>query len=144
MTLQKLWDGLQAAVTTHSTLTAVLVYLLLNVIEISPVKVQPLSWLFKGLKTALVGTLEARVTAMESKNDLEVAKIARARIQRFSDECYNGVRHSQQHFEQVFDDIKSYESYCKDHPDFENHKTVEAVSIIKDTYHRCMQNHSFL
>ena len=43
MTLQKLLDGLQAAVTTHSTLTLVLVYLLLNLVEIAPIKVQPLS-----------------------------------------------------------------------------------------------------
>lgn len=45
MTLQKLLDGLRAAVTTHSTLTLVLVYIALNLIEISPVKVQPLSWM---------------------------------------------------------------------------------------------------
>ena len=144
MTLQKLLDGLRAAVTTHSTLTLVLVYIALNLIEISPIKVQPLSWVFKGLRKALVGALETRVTAMEAKNDLEFAKIARARIQRFSDECYNSVKHSKEHFEQVFDDVKSYETYCKAHPEFENHKTVEAVEIIKNAYHKCLQEHKFL
>ena len=144
MTLQKLLDGLRAAATTHSTLTLVLVYIALNLIEISPVKVQPLSWVFKGLRKALVGALEARVTAMEAKNDLEFAKISRARIQRFSDECYNSVKHSKEHFEQIFDDVKSYETYCKAHPEFENHKTVEAVEIIKNAYHKCLQERKFL
>ena len=55
MTIQKLLDGLQAAVTTHSTLTLVLIYLMLNLIEISPIKVHPLSWIFRGLRKALVG-----------------------------------------------------------------------------------------
>lgn len=146
MTLQKLWDGLHAAVTTHSTITVVLIYLLLNVIEISPVKVQPLSWIFKGLKKALVGTLEARVTAMEYKNDLEFAKIARARIQRFADELYyrTDLSHSRQHFEQIFDDINAYDAYCESHPQFANHKTIEATNIIKSTYHKCLEDHSFL
>lgn len=144
MTLQKLLDGLQAAVTTHSTLTLVLVYLLLNLVEIAPIKVQPLSWVFRGLRKALVGSLEERMSRIEAKNDLEFAKISRARIQRFSDECYNKVKHSREHFEQIFDDVKSYENYCKAHPEFENHKTVEAVGIIKSTYHRCLQEHSFL
>lgn len=146
MTLQKLWDGLHAAVTTHSTITVVLIYLLLNVIEISPVKVQPLSWIFKGLKKALVGTLEARVTAMEYKNDLEFAKIARARIQRFADELYyrTDLSHLRQHFEQIFDDINAYDAYCESHPQFANHKTIEATNIIKNTYHKCLEDHSFL
>ena len=126
MTLQKLLDGLQAAVTTHSTLTLVLIYLTLNLIEISPIKVQPLSWVFKGLRKALVGSLEERMGRIEAKNDLEFAKISRARIQRFSDECYNSVKHS------------------KAHPEFKNHKTVEAVEIIKNAYHKCLQERKFL
>ena len=145
MTLQKLLDGLQAAVTTHSTLTLVLVYIALNLIEISPVKVQPLSWVFKGLRKALVGALEARVTAMEAKNDLEFAKIARARIQRFADELYyrTDLSHARQHFEQVFDDINACNAYCESHQQFENHKTIEATNIIKNTYHKCLENHIF-
>ena len=81
---------------------------------------------------------------IEAKNDLEFAKISRARIQRFSDECYNSVKHSKEHFEQIFDDVKSYEMYCKAHPEFKNHKTVEAVEIIKNAYHKCLQEHKFL
>ena len=139
MTIQKLLDGLQAAVTTHSTLTLVLIYLMLNLIEISPIKVHPLSWIFRGLRKALVGSLEERMSRIEAKNDLEFAKISRARIQRFSDECYNSVKHSKEHFEQVFDDAKSYEMYCKAHPEFENHKTVEAVSNL----YPCASSRSF-
>ena len=70
MTLQKLLDGLQAAVTTHSTLTLVLVYITLNLIEISPIKVQPLSWVFKGLRKALIGSLEERMGRIEATSIL--------------------------------------------------------------------------
>lgn len=144
MTIQKLLDGAQVIVKEHGMLTFVLVYLLLNVIEVSPIKVSPLTWAFKGLRKALIGSLEARVTAMEAKNDLEFAKIARARVQRFADECYNDVHHSQQHFEQILDDVKAYETYCDSHKGFKNHKTGEAISIIEDTYHKCFEKHSFL
>ena len=60
MTIQKLLDGLQAAVTTHSTLTLVLIYLALNLIEISPIKVHPLdiSRLAKGARWLVRGTHE--------------------------------------------------------------------------------------
>ena len=40
--------------------------------------------------------------------------------------------------------MKSYEIYCKAHPEFENHKTVEAVEIIKNAYHKCLQERKFL
>lgn len=50
------------------------------------------------------------------------AMACRYRIIRFDDEMTNGIEHSDDHCDQILDDIDTYDAYCSAHPDYKNHK----------------------
>ena len=51
---------------------------------------------------------------------------------------------SDQHFDQIIEDIDTYENYCSDHPHFPNGKAVHSISNIRKIYDKCSDEHSFL
>ena len=71
-------------------------------------------------------------------------RVRRIRILRFSDEIRRNVKHSQESFDQTLSDITKYEQYCKDHPEFENKKTVLANKRISEAYDKCVEDNDFL
>lgn len=93
---------------------------------------------------AKLDKIDERMDRMEAESEEREAKLARIRILRFGDECSHDVRHSREHFEQVIEDVDSYETYCRDHPNFKNNKAALTIRIIKDTYQRRLLNNDFL
>lgn len=74
----------------------------------------------------------------------EKAKQARMRILRFYDELCEGNDHSESYFEDILDDCKFYEDYCREHKEFQNHRGAAAIDFIDQTYRRLKQNGGFL
>ena len=72
------------------------------------------------------------------------AKQARRRIIAFSDECRRGTRHSEEHFDNVLEDVDAYETYCNTHPTFANRKAVQSIRFIVDVYDRCKRTNDFI
>ncbi|MBQ5889739.1 MAG: hypothetical protein IIW73_02150 [Clostridia bacterium] len=72
------------------------------------------------------------------------AKQARRRIIDFSDECRRGTRHSEEHFDNVLEDIDAYEKYCAAHPQFENRKAVQSIRFIVEIYDECKRKNDFI
>lgn len=85
-------------------------------------------------------TLAAHIAA-DAEGD---AKQARRRIIDFSDECRRGTLHSIEHFDNVLEDIDTYEKYCADHPKFENRKAVQSIQSILDIYEECKRENKFI
>lgn len=122
-----------------------------TLIQISPIRVDPWTWLARKIGRAINGEVIDRMTQMEKRLDkMEAdteerdAKNARTRILRFGDECRRNVRHSQEHFDQVIEDIDNYEEYCAQHPDFKNNKAALTSARIKEAYQRCQKENDFL
>ena len=120
-------------------------------IEITPVKINPVSkflaWLgrkINGEVISKVDKLEDQITTMQKVNDEQEAINCRYRILRFGDEVKHGTRHSQEHFEQILADIDAYEIFCKDHKDFKNNKTRVTTERILDVYRECVETDDFL
>ena len=88
--------------------------------------------------------LEKRLDKMEADSAEREAQHTRIRILRFGDECSHDIRHSREHFEQVIEDVDTYETYCRDHPGFKNNKAALTIQIIKDTYQRRLVNNDFI
>ena len=88
--------------------------------------------------------IEKRIDKMQEDQAEEKAKRARARIIRFSDECKNKVKHSEEMFNDSLADITEYNNYCKEHPLFENEKTVASEAFIKQIYNQCLVENDFL
>lgn len=62
------------------------------------------------------------------------AQDARYRILRFYDEVCEGRNHSESHFEDILDDIDSYEKFCDSHKDFHNTRGHAAMLHIQKVY----------
>lgn len=64
------------------------------------------------------------------------AVLARTHILRFNDELYNGLHHTREYFDQIIDDIKIYEKFCKENPEFTNGRTEQAARFVRNEYER--------
>ena len=79
-----------------------------------------------------------------AENAEQDALQARRRIIDFSDECRRGTRHSEEHFDNVLDDITMYERYCDEHPKFKNRKAESSTRFIIDIYDQTKRNNDFI
>lgn len=77
----------------------------------------------------------------ESEN---MAKQCRVRILQFWDECCEGRQFSENHYEDILEDIDCYEAFCASHPDFHNNKGKMAMQGIKDLYQKKKLTNAFL
>lgn len=114
-----------------------LLFLILTLIQITPLKINPWSAILKVIGKALT------VDVLD-KLDENSASTCRYRLIRFDDELRHDVKHTQEHFDQILDDITTYENYCKEHPLYPNSKAVLAIENIKETYSKCRKENSFL
>ena len=152
MGVQKLIETLSTVSVGQALTGGVTVVALVSVfIEITPVKINPVSkflaWLGRKINSeviAKVDRLETEVQAMRKADGEQEAINCRYRILRFGDEVKHGTRHSQEHFEQILADIDAYEIYCKDHKDFKNNKTKVTTERILDVYRKCVETDDFL
>ena len=92
----------------------------------------------------LVNILSKEVDTLKKDEELERARQARQRILRFNDEILFNKRHSKEHFDEILDDIDTYEEYCRTHEDYENNKAVLAIATIREVYRDCLKTHDFL
>lgn len=123
------------------------------VIQISPIKVNPWSWIARKIGNAInhdinekVDKLASKVDKLQNSVDENAAKFAREKILEFGDDLiYQPERkHSKDRFDDVVQHITEYDSYCTDHPEFKNHMTESTTKLILSTYEKCMAEHSFL
>jgi len=87
--------------------------------------------------------LRKQVEGIGDRVDRNAAVLARTHILRFNDELINGVQHSQEYFRQQLQDIDTYESYCRKHPDFQNSYALMAIDNIRSTYRKLMEKGEF-
>lgn len=124
---------------------------LTTLVEISPIKFNPWTWIIRALGRALNHDTNEKVDKLTvdiSKLRLEMqerdAIDARIRILRFGDECRLGVQHSKDYFDQIEMDITTYENYCKEHPEFKNNMTSLTIAHINKIFARCLDKNDFL
>lgn len=130
---------------------SLVVVALLSLIQITPIKVNPWSALFKWFGRMINGELSDKIDALsdkvdklEKKEDERDAVNKRVRILRFEDELQRDQRHTKDSFDQVLSDITGYNQYCDAHPSFRNDQTAATVAHIRKVYDARLENHDFL
>lgn len=120
-------------------------------IEIIPIKINPWTWLARRIGKAILGDVTDQLSGISEqlKSHIEEdardkAKRLRGRILRFSDELLQGERHSQEHFNEILEDITEYNRYCSTHPDFPNDKAAISIGHIENVYRARLENNDFL
>ena len=128
-----------------------LTLVLMTLIQITPIKINPWSWLGKIIGRAIngevldkVNTLAEDVRELKNEDAEQWASLSRSHILRFGDELLHGVVHSKEHFDQILLDISKYEAYCDEHPEYKNNIANATIKQIKNTYQRCLEENKFL
>lgn len=128
-----------------------IILVLMTVIQITPIKLNPWSWLGKCVGRAInrevldeVKALKEDVKNNKADDDEQWASLSRTHILRFGDELLHGQAHSKEHFDQVLRDISKYEQYCETHPDYLNGVACATIKVIKKTYQQCLEDNTFL
>lgn len=131
---------------------------LLSLLEVSKIKINPWTWLARKFGNAInhdiserindvndkISDLESSINEIKDQQGVDRAVTWRIRILRFNEELLRNQRHSKESFDQVMDDITSYNFYCHEHPNFENAKAVMAIQNIRKAYQKCMDDRDFL
>lgn len=118
------------------------------IIQITPIKWNPYSWIAKKIGSALNHDLIKKIEMTDKKvddiantlnthiveNERERIMDIRNRILAFSDDIRNGVNHSKERYDQILNEILRYNNYCADHPDFPNAAAIHAIAFIEEEY----------
>ena len=83
--------------------------------------------------------LSKEVKGVSERLEEHRAVLARTHILRFADEL-TVRKHSKEYFEQQLQDIKTYETYCFNHPNFQNEMAQMSVDFIREEYRRLYLN----
>lgn len=123
------------------------------IIQISPIKLNPWSWIARKVGKAInhdiikkVEDIATDVKDLRTVVDRNAAEMAREKILEFGDDLIYQPdrRHSKDRFDNVVSHITKYNIYCQENPDFKNHMTETTTKLILDTYEMCMREHKFL
>lgn len=85
-------------------------------------------------------TLDRHIES-DAEND---ARQARRRIIVFADECRRKVKHSEEHFDNVLEDITFYRQYCDTHPKFKNEKAEQSIAFVLEVSAACNRNNDYI
>ena len=128
-----------------------IILVLMTVIQITPIKLNPWSWLGRCIGRAINGevlnevkSLQEDVKRNKADDDEQWASLSRSHILRFGDELLHGCAHSKEHFDQILLDISKYEKYCEAHPEYLNNIAHATIKQIKKTYQQCLDDNNFL
>lgn len=91
-----------------------------------------------------IDDVEVKLNNHISEEELVNAKQMRIRILRFNDELCRGTSFSENHYEDILEDIDSYEKFCNTHTDYHNGKGQIAMENIRKEYKEHMLHRDFL
>lgn len=118
--------------------------ILMTLVQITPVKIDPWSWLAKTVGKALNADITAKLEAHIIMDDRRTADMHRTRILHFNNELLRDLPHTKEEFIEVLAEIDAYEAYCREHPDYPNNRAKLAIENIQETYKERLRKHDFL
>ena len=91
-----------------------------------------------------IDELDKKLDAHIKTEEDDKMRQARLRIIRFNDELVEGRPHSESYFEDILDDVDTYEAYCSAHSDFKNNRGGAAMKNVKEVYEKVKRKGGFL
>ena len=133
-------------------------FLVLTFVQITPIKVNPWSWLAKKFGRAINNEVLKEIADIKKEqretqeklekhihdDDERDACMHRQRILRFNIELMRGEDFTHECFTDMLLDIDEYEKFCEVHPGYKNNRAVMAIANIKRVYQDHEENGGFL
>lgn len=126
-----------------------------GLIQISPIKLNPFSWIAKKVGNALnvdvitqldeqkkaISELEKKLDDHVKENEREKIDECRRRILIFNDKVISEeATVTRERYDSILEDIDMYTEYCRTHPDYPNSKAELSIKSLKEDYlHRYSQ-----
>lgn len=118
-----------------------------TVIQISPLKIDPWSWIGKQIRQLIFGEsindLDKEIKSL--KKDLLEEKVSSRRWQilNFSNSCIRGVLHTKEEWDHCLVDLEWYEDYCAKN-NIPNGVMKECTKYLRHRYQEHLKNEDFL
>lgn len=139
-------DYLKEILTTPS----VIIFGVITLIEVVPIKINPWHAIFKWIGKAINGDLQKKVTEIktdvtELKKDYEFKKAddMRWEILNFANTCRQGARHSKDEWRHVMDQLAKYEDYTEA-KGITNGVIEEDSKYLRELYHDRNSSNDFI
>lgn len=127
-----------------------LVVLILTIVQITPIKINPWSFIFKwiGEKTTghlsqKIDTLQAEINIVKREFELKNANDWRWDILDFFNSARNGRPHSKEEWDHAIDQVKKYERHVEIHG-IDNGVLEEASKWLRSEYQKHLVENDFL
>lgn len=88
--------------------------------------------------------LEDRIQNMSKQIEYDKADQSRNKILQYGDQIRRKIAHSEQSYNQILQDIDNYLEYCSKHPTYQNNKAGDSIRLIRQAYHKCKLENSFI
>ena len=114
-----------------------------GLVEITPIKINPLSWLLKWVGSKVNGEMLKRIDKLEANVDTNEMDRIRWEVLDFANSCRNGRRHTQDEFEHIITLVKKYEALLEKLGRENGVFEMEYKYIVK-LYEKCQQENDFI
>lgn len=115
----------------------------MTIFQISPIKINPWSWIMRNIRKVLVGDLEKSVNELSKEFMDERVNNKRWNILDFANSCRQGRKHTKEEWEHCLDELRWYEHYCeKKH--IPNGVMEESAKYLRNVYHERLMKNDFL
>lgn len=118
-------------------------------LEISPIDIQPISWILKKIGSVMNSDIIEKVNLMEkelhsfrTEEDMEKINNIRKEIVDFSLSCQRDEHHTRDEFDRIFERVNTYHDLLKKYKK-ENGKIDIEVNYINKVYSECLEYHKF-
>lgn len=132
------------------TTPSVVIFGVITLIEVVPIKINPWHALFKWVGKAINGDLQTQVTEIKQevtdlKKDCELknADDMRWEILNFANTCRQGVHHSKDEWRHVMDQLAKYEDYTEA-KGISNGVIEEDSRYLRELYHDRNSSNDFI
>ena len=135
---------------TGVSIGAFLLFLLMTIIQIAPIKINPWDKILTWLGNHMNADIVKRVDVIEGKLDEHIKDSAEERIRKiradildFANACMNGRQHTKEEFEFVISECDAYEKYIEK-MQIKNGVATAAIREIRRLYEKGISENSFL
>lgn len=115
----------------------------LTLVQITPIKINPWSWILSLIRKALYGDIKAEL--QEVKRELTETKVQNWRwnVLDFANSCRNGRRHSHDEWRHTISQLAEYEAYIERNA-ITNGVFEEDAHYLREEYQKHSNNNDFL